>query len=592
MPPQKPDRTLHGYIVLVALLQGAALYAAQLGIERGWWPLSQLGGRVGWYALALAVPATMILTVQDLRDRRYWQQVLGIVMTGAALAAWAAWNASGAPAIDAAAVLVPFGCTLTVALFVLLPYLQCRLRHGRWTAPYAELFEHGWHNGLTLLLVLPFVGLCWGLLWLWGALFQLVRVGFFAELFADRAFVYLATAVMAGLAMLVARTQQRPVQLLQQIVFAVSRGLLPLLGFVALLFLSILPFTGLEPLWQTRRAAALLMAVVVLMLLLTNAVFQDGRPRQAAASPYPELLQRQVELGLVILPVYALLALYALWLRVDQHGWTPQRLYSALLAVVLAAYALGYSYAALRPRNGWLAPLAMINVSLSWLVLLLILLLNSPVLDPYRISVASQLARLHGGEIKPAELDLEFLRFDSGRAGYRALQRLQSDPAMARDPAALAAVSAMLQRTERGPGRRVASEPRSEVARGLTLEQARARIAAAPAVAKIDEAWLRALLDNRVRAVGCLEPNSDCVVLAADMDGDGVAERLLCNLGGDDEVLCRFAALKGGQWADAGALQSAPRSTALVQALREGRFELRPRTGSELRIGDQRLVID
>ena len=587
MQPQNPDRSLHGFIVLIALLQGAALYFAQLAVDRQWWPLSLIGGRIGWYTLLLSVPTVMTLTVQKLRDARFWQHTVLIALVYGALAAWAVWNATGAPDLSVEAVLWPFGFTVAVALFVLMPYLQCRLDHGRWSAPYAELFEHGWQNGLTLLLLIPFVALCWAVLWLWGALFKLVQVDFFSELFRQSAFVYLATGTMVGLGILVARTQRRPVQILQQIVFAVFKGLLPLLAFIALLFLTMLPFTGLDPLWQTRRAASLLMAVVVLMLLFTNAVFQDGRPRQLGASLYPKLLQRLVELGLATLPAYALLALYALWLRVDQYGWTPERLYAALLAVMLAAYSLGYSYSSLRFSGSWLAPITTINVSLSWLLMALIGLLNSPVLDPFRISVDSQLSRLHDSEQKPAEVDLKFLRFAAGRQGYAALQALQTDQAMMRDPAALAEVPRMLKRRERW-----AKFDASESAVKLTVEQARVRLVAAPGASAIGDDWLQAVVEHRLSSMGCLEADSDCVVLSPDLNGDGVNERLLCELQQMEMAQCRLSTFRQGQWSDVGGMRDWLGGTAVVKALRAGQISVYPRPWSDLVVGDQRFSVD
>ena len=189
--------------------------------------------------------------------------------------------------------------------------------------------------------------------------------------------------------------QRRPIEVLQPILFAVLRALLPLLAFISLLFLTMLPFTGLEPLWQTRRAAVLLLTIVALMVLCTNAVYGDGRPPLLTTSVYPRWVRRVVELSLVALPAYALLALYALWLRVDQHGWTPDRLHGALAALLLAAHALGYAAGLLRPRAaGALPALASVNVSLSWLAMAVLVGTLTPLLDANRISVASQMARL------------------------------------------------------------------------------------------------------------------------------------------------------------------------------------------------------
>ncbi|WP_210217163.1 DUF4153 domain-containing protein, partial [Klebsiella pneumoniae] len=132
--------------------------------------------------------------------------------------------------------------------------------------------------------------------------------------------------------------------------FAICRGLLPLLSFIAVLFVLSLPFTGLAPLWATRSAASLLLVLAVLLISLANAVYQhdDGTP------PYPAWLRRLVEASLLALPIYAGLALYAMSLRVSQYGWTLSRFWGAAVAVLIAGYAIGYAFAALRRHGRWL----------------------------------------------------------------------------------------------------------------------------------------------------------------------------------------------------------------------------------------------
>jgi hypothetical protein len=50
--------------------------------------------------------------------------------------------------------------------------------------------------------------------------------------------------------------------------------------------------------------------------------------------------------------------------------------------------------------------------------------LNTPIADPVRISVESQVARLESGQTTAKKFDFEFLRFDAGRYGTEALTAL------------------------------------------------------------------------------------------------------------------------------------------------------------------------
>ena len=582
-----PAREVRSFIVLLALLQGGLLYLAELGIEHGWWPFSLLGGRVCWYSLVLSVPTVMALSVLRLDDRRFWLQAAGVAVVFLALAAWASWRATGAPGLSAAAVLGPFGWTAAVGLFVALPWLQCRLSHGRWQAPYAELVEHAWQNALTLLLALAFVGLCWGVLMLWAALFDLLKIRFFSELFGEKPFAYLATGAMAGLGVLIGRTQRRPVQVGRQILFAVFKGLLPLLAFIALLFVLALPFAGLEPLWQTRSAATLLVGLIALMVLFVNAVHQDG----SGARPYPALLRRVVEGGLLVLPVFAALALYALWLRIAQYGWTPDRFWAALIAAVASAYALGYAVAVFGSRAAWLAPLAVVNRVLSWGVVGLALLVNSPLLDPLRVAAASQAQRLQAAEGGAESLtrDLETLRFDLGRAGYEAAQGLRAAPAFTGDAQRLAELERVLALAQRWPERRSAAEKAASALK--TTAALRAHLSLAQGALAPAEDWLQAVLDGRIDALDCVQPDSRCVLLTPDLDGDGAAEHLLCDLGRRYGVQCALASREQERWTRAGTLWWHGREAEVRAALEAGELAVRRQRWPDLEVAGARAEV-
>ncbi|MGO1540260.1 MAG: DUF4153 domain-containing protein [Luteimonas sp.] len=563
------------FIVLVAVLQGGLMYLAQKGHELGWWPFAALGGRVCWYTLVLTVPTVMALSVVCLRDVRFWQHAGVLAALFLALAAWAGWNASGAPGLHAGAVLAPFGVTVALAAFVLLPWLQCRLAHGRWRAPYPELFEHAWQNALTLALAALFTGICWMVLQLWAGLFALVEISFFRDLFREDAFIHLATGAMAGLGILIGRTRQRAIQVARQILFAIFKGLLPLLAFIALLFMASLPFTGLQPLWETRSAAALLVSVVALLVLFLNAVYQDGGDRP----PYPAWLRRVVQAALVVLPVYALLALVALGLRIGQYGWTADRVWAALASVLVTAYAFGYAWSALRGGD-WLRPLPTVNRALSWAVVAVALLANTPLLDPHRIAVASQLDRLDDGRTSAAEVDLAYLRFESGRRGYRAARSLREHPAFTASQADMETLEEVLARPGRwSSGPSAADEP-------LDVEGLRAHVDIASGSVVPGDAWWEALARG-----GDCRGDSPCILLTPDLDADGRHEVLLCQVNWPSGGNCTlFARSDDGAWMHAARTilraSNQDNRRELLDDLRAGRVTAVPRRWPDLRIGD------
>jgi hypothetical protein len=121
--------------------------------------------------------------------------------------------------------------------------------------------------------------------------------------------------------------------------------------------------------------------------------------------------------------ILTVLAAYAIAQRVWQYGWTPMRLRSAMVTAIALVYSAGYSRAAAR-KGDWLRGIEPVNVAASLGIVAVLALKLTPVADPARISVNSQVARLTGGTLAPAKFDYQFLRFDAGRYGKEALAAL------------------------------------------------------------------------------------------------------------------------------------------------------------------------
>jgi hypothetical protein len=307
-----------------------------------------------------------------------------------------------------------------VTLYVLGPFLQIHQRSGRLTFPYDDLFLHSWNNFFVALVGALFTGALWAVLLLWGALFKLIGIEFFADVFAENLFVFPVTGAAVGFGLALGRESQRVVATLRGITLRVFAGLIPLVCFVALLFLATLPVTGLGPLWETDHASHLLLTWVAVTVLFFNAVYQEG----CRAEPLPRLARRLVEAGLVAMVGFLSISAWGLWLRIDQYGLTPPRIWAVLLWVVLAAYALGYAGAVLRRGSPWLPAVRPVNRAVAWLVVGLGLLAHTPVLDPMGWSARSQYQRLVSGRVAAEQFDYGYLRFQLARAGTERFEQL------------------------------------------------------------------------------------------------------------------------------------------------------------------------
>ncbi|MDA0339707.1 MAG: DUF4153 domain-containing protein, partial [Proteobacteria bacterium] len=133
-----------------------------------------------------------------------------------------------------------------------------------------------WNNILVAIIAGIFLGVFWLVLVLWWELFNLVGVDFFEDLFTGDIFVWAFSGAVLGLGIAIARENPRIVPILRRIVLMLFRVLAPVLAIASLLFFVFLPFTGLQPLWDTGTATGVLVALMFSLVLMVNAVIQDG----------------------------------------------------------------------------------------------------------------------------------------------------------------------------------------------------------------------------------------------------------------------------------------------------------------------------
>lgn len=562
-----------GATAIVFLVEAQALL-----LWLGWaWrdspPFDDRGFQILWYSLVLLPPALVSLLLRRAADAYAW----GCGAAVAGLVALLAWHTGGACGTEDAepcfGIFMPYGAALTAAFFILLPFLQGFREHGR-RLPYAGLFHDAWDNALVAAAAGAFTLAAWLILLLWSALFAVVGIEFFRELFRSENFIFPVTGLLAGFGIVLARSQSGALQSLLRVCLALGRGLLPLIGALALAFLATLVFTGLQPLWGTGSATALVLALVFGMVALVNAVVQDG----AGAQAYRPALRRLLGAAVCTLPAYALIAAWSLGLRVEQHGWTVARLWAALLVSVAIAYAFAYAASALRRRAaGWLSGVAIANPLIALGLAALLLATQSPLLDFRAITIASQLQRLQDGRVSPAEFDYEYFRWELGRPGVEALARLREESGVVLEDPARRAIDSLLAARERWSGR--------------TAPLAAGDLRLRPEGVEIPPGLLEAINEAKSGHPAPRECwRGGCYLVAADLVGDAAPEWLLVDPRARGWSAIPAYGLDAKGWRVVATLQGPDLvDEAFEAALERGAIATRPVTRRELVIGGKIL---
>lgn len=508
------SRTTRLGMIFIGLLQGALCYLLMTYL---------VPHNDGWLFFGMpatiAITSALLLTVVSFKQRALWYWMALIFVVVLAMSAWLKWQVEDSDKWRQHEVFMFYGWRLLLMAMLALPWIQYSLRASRQQTRYAQFYTQLWLNTLTLLIVFISNGLFWLVLLLWSEMFKLVGIPFFSTLFFDTDwFGYVAFGLITALAVVLARTQSRLVTAVQKLLTFIATGLLPPVALLALMFILTLPFTGLEAISQ-RVSAAGLMSTLTLLLLLLMAIVREP---QKEALPYPGALRYLIKCALAVTPIYTLIAGWALWVRIQQYGWTPERLHGVLVVVVLLAWSVGYLVSILRRGHNPLEIQGKVILGVSLLALGLLVLLSSPVIDAWRISVNSHMGLYHSGKIKPDQVSLYMLDH-SGKPGRAALEALQKDVAFNQDSKRRRDLNSLLQGSR---------DPVKE----LTATQLVSKVVIAPGSEKPDDAFWTFVKAQGYRITSCAEQNA-CVLVSQDLNADGHPEQVLYAFGDGESLV-------------------------------------------------------
>ncbi|MEM1140039.1 MAG: hypothetical protein AAGH45_09150 [Pseudomonadota bacterium] len=209
------------------------------------------------------------------------------------------------------------------------------------------------------------------------------------------------------------------------------RGLMVVYCFFAVLFLGSIPFNGLVAVSGGQSTALVLLLLGFAGVLLFNGAYRHRGQED------PSALWKACGLVTVLaIPAYALIGILAVWLRVHQYGLTPERFTMfvclALLTVAGLVYLGSLIWHALPFRTGsWMAGINAVNPSLAMTIAIVLLMMQTALLDPVAWTSKNQYDRIETGRASADAFDYGYLYFrlgEHGRAAFQKLERLETHP--------------------------------------------------------------------------------------------------------------------------------------------------------------------
>ncbi|PIE13561.1 MAG: hypothetical protein CSA70_04625 [Rhodobacterales bacterium] len=291
-------------------------------------------------------------------------------------------------------------------------------RTGGWKK-YELLFDTSWNIVVRYVAGVVFTGVFWLVLMLSNTLLKLVGINWIEDLIDVDGVPYVLSGVVLGLALSVVHELRDYVS--PFLIHRLLRLLLPVLLGVVLVFVVALPLRGLSELFGDFSSAATLMSVGLASVTLISTVL--ARDDEEATKGW--FMIQATRVLCILTAVIAGLAVYAVWIRVAQYGWTPDRMFAALAALFLFGYGVLYAVAVVLGQ-AWMARIRNINRNMAMAFVALAALLLTPLLDLERSSVANQIARFEAGLSKVENLPFWEMAHDWGVAGQAGLDHLAS----------------------------------------------------------------------------------------------------------------------------------------------------------------------
>lgn len=570
----------------VGLVQGLLLYWLYAASRDVAWPATAPYLMVPLLTVLLIVPVLLVSSLGHLAPRQAATWLLAALAVLLVLALHDVWRGTNSysflsnwndkPIGSPSMLLVVFSC---VFFFIAHALVMAGAQDGKRIASYNTYFEVAWKLAIQLLFSAFFVGAVFLVLYMGASLFMLVKLNFLHELLEQSWFNVPVSCTAFSCAMHVTDVRPSIVRGIRTLLLVLMSWILPVAVVLVTGFLCTLPFTGLTALWETRHATSVLLFTAAVLLVLVNAAFQNGQ----AVVALPLRVSARMA-AILILPII-MVGIYALGLRVVQYGWTSDRVIAAASLLVASSYAIGYLWAAYQ-YDTWLRPLAVVNIFTSSLVLAVLLALFTPIADPARIGVNSQMARLAKGKIVAAKFDFRYLRFEGGRYGQAALEELKRsagpDAALLLREATAAQALSLKQRWQPP----VRSTAPVSVAANMIVWPAGAQLPASFVAQKWD-----AMPDDR--KPDCLtSKDGKCDAFILDAGGDGKQQVLL--VARSYASLGRlFAAGADGNWTVVATMSYRDTACkAVIEKLRKGEFNLIDRPYKDLNVGGRRVEFE
>ena len=412
--PHIEGRQRFFFRLTIGLLQGASAYGLYRLTQFKEFDSSVL---LAWALLTAYAPPVWLAAIGQIsiRSTLIWCGIVTAIIAALGLT-------SGAQGGHEATFAVAIVC-LPIALFCAHHLAVPAINQRSLFAPYESYYEAAWKAGIQLVLALMFLGVFWAILWLGALLFNAIGINAIERFITQPYFMLIATPVFFAIGVELSDVRDGLTQGIRTVALTLLSWLLPIAVLIAGAFLITLPIAGMSELQSSLSPAGLMLTASAGLILLINTVYQDGADHLSPT----RFLRATLRVGAVLLVPMTAFALWAVSVRIGQYGLTLPRIIALTGAIIGLLYALGYAISLLvkGQRGGWLPIFETTNVVVGILTTLTLVAYSTPWLNPVKLAMDSQIARIESGALGADEIPYNYLSRQAGERGRKVLGELQ-----------------------------------------------------------------------------------------------------------------------------------------------------------------------
>ncbi len=273
------------------------------------------------------------------------------------------------------------------------------------------LLEYNIKNSSAFLML----GGIWIILILWSLLFKLIDINFFYNALFDNTYFpfVLSTSIFFGVYGIVNNIKIEFKKFILKL--SALQFFLEFISAFLILFIIFLPIMGPKKIFNTGYSSAIMLTLNGIGLILIQFINFENKN-------ISKLRKYLITSFIVLEPVFSFLALYSIMVRINQYAFSPQRVIALVVILIFNMLNLSYLYGVIKGKLLWRIYIKKYTPYLIAITAFILFLTITPILNPYEISVKSQISAFGNNMEK---LDLATLKFKLSAPGKQAFEKLK-----------------------------------------------------------------------------------------------------------------------------------------------------------------------